>query len=317
MYLNNNESIYIDMIDGIKRLNHEKKSICASREYRIGQSISYKKQRIKDEGLKAFIGIITDYIKFKKGERYSMAQAIPIDKDYGLNNYFLDERIAVYTCITGGYDAVVEPLFIPDNCDYYAVTDFQIPLSSKWKRIDISSVEIPKSDRTKIGSSPVLMNRYFKMKPHVLFPKYKFSIYVDGNIRICTDMTEYINRLSSTGIGTFKHAQRQCIYEEAEACVAMGKETRENIDKHIAHLRESGMPKDYGMAQCSIIARQHNLDSCKILMDEWWDEFVYFAKRDQLSFPLVMFRNNIAMEMITTLGANIYANDSFEIVRHK
>lgn len=95
------------------------------------------------------------------------------------------------------------------------------------------------------------------------------------------------------------------------------KETRENIDKHIAHLRESGMPKDYGMVQCSIIARQHNLDSCKILMDEWWDEFVYFAKRDQLSFPLVMFRNNIAMEMITTLGANIYANDSFEIVRHK
>lgn len=317
MYKKNDERMYISLIDGIKKINSEKKSIIGSCEYKTGLSISAKKQKLKAEGMKGFIGIIKDYIKFKKGKEYSMAPAMLDNKTYGFSNYFLNERIAVYTCITGGYDSVVEPLFIPDNCDYYAVTDFPIPPSSRWKRIDISSVIMPKSDKVLVSSSPVLANRYFKMKPHILFSNYKFSVYVDGNIRICTDMTEYINRLSSVGIGTFRHAQRQCVYEEAEACVAMGKETRESIDKHIIHLKDSGMPRNYGMAQCSVIAREHNLSSCKNLMDEWWDEFIHFAKRDQLSLPLVMFKHNISMDMITTLGANVYGDNSFEIVKHK
>ena len=36
---------------------------------------------------------------------------------------FPDTKIAVYTCITGGYDEIKEPFYVDDSIDYYAVTD--------------------------------------------------------------------------------------------------------------------------------------------------------------------------------------------------
>lgn len=316
MFTQTNKELYINLINGLKELNHEKKALVASKEYRMGLSICEKTQKVRDGGVAQIFDIVRAHAKFKKGEKYSMATAVAADRDYGVSNYFLDERVAVYTCITGGYDSVIDPLFVPDNCDFYALTDFPISAKSKWKRIDVSQVQIPDSARLQIKDSSVLLNRYFKMNPQLLFPDYKYSVYVDGNIRICTDMTEYVNRISSIGISTFKHSQRNCIYEEAEACVAMGKETREKVNEHINHLREAGMPRNYGMAQCSIIVREHNKINCVKLMDEWWFEFTRHAKRDQLSFPFVMYKNKIPMDQITTLGFDVYAEDSFEIIKH-
>ena len=38
-------------------------------------------------------------------------------------DYFSEDRIAIYTCIIGAYDEILEPVFIPDNCDFYLITD--------------------------------------------------------------------------------------------------------------------------------------------------------------------------------------------------
>lgn len=306
---------YPILIEVIKGLVAEKKQILGSREYSIGRSIRGKQENFREKGLVGVRDDILRYVRFKKGETYSMSNPLENTRDYGTSNYFLDERIAIYTCITGGYDTVVEPLFVPDNCDYYAITDFELPPNSKWKRIDISKIEI--EDLDDIKYSPALLNRYFKMFPQKVFSDYKYSIYVDGNIRICTDMTEYVNRISDVGVSTFCHSQRCCVFEEAMACIAMGKETKKNIEHHIRHLEDAGMPHDYGMAQCSVIVREHNSAQCVRLMEDWWKEYVAYAKRDQLSFPFVMYKHGIEMERITTLGANIYKNNSFEIIAHK
>lgn len=305
---------YSMMIESIKTLLFEKRNIVTSDEYKTGKSIVEKRRSIRSDGIAAIKKMLQEYLKFKHGEKYSMAMAVINTKDYGKSDYFSSERIAIYTCITGGYDTIVEPLFVPNNCDFYAITDFELPVGSKWKRMDISAVE--NEQLRTISGSPVLINRFFKMNPHIVFTDYKFSVYIDGNIRVCTDMTEYINRLSSIGVGTFAHSQRNCAYEEAKACIAMRKETDENIKQFVMKLRQEEFPEGYGLAQCSIIAREHDSELCKTLMEEWWREFCIGPKRDQLSFPLVMYRNGVTMDKITTLGANLYSSDSFEIVRH-
>lgn len=308
-------SFYPILIEVIKMLIAEKKQILESKEYCLGQSICEKKEKIRKKGIVGIREELLKYFRFKKGEAYSMSKPLENTKNYGKSNYFLEERIAIYTCITGGYDGIAEPLFVPDNCDYFAITDFELPPNSKWRRIDISEVNTDNLEYIK--NSPSMLNRYFKMFPNKLFPNYKYSIYVDGNIRICTDMTEYVNRISDIGISTFCHSQRKCVYEEANACIAMGKESKENIERHIKHLKEEGMPLDYGMAQCSIIVREHNTPQCIDLMNDWWNEYINYAKRDQLSFPFIMYKHEIEMDRITTLGANIYRNNSFEIMSHK
>ena len=55
---------------------------------------------------------------------------------------------------------------------------------------------------------------------------------------------------------------------------------------------------------------------CKGLMEQWWGEFVKYCKRDQISFPYVMFKNGLSMNDIVTLGSNVYKNPSFRITTH-
>ena len=43
-------------------------------------------------------------------------------------------KVVVYTCITGGYDELLEPIFRNNDFDYYVVTDMNIPTDSVWKK---------------------------------------------------------------------------------------------------------------------------------------------------------------------------------------
>lgn len=299
-------------IEAIKALNFEKKKVLSSADFRLGRSIHEKQRELKRSGIKGFYRIVTNYVHFQRTKNFSMAPFIPATREYGVSNYFIDADIAVYTCITGGYDRLLEPIFAPNNCHFFAVTDFEIPSNSHWKRINAESF-IPKDK----SYSSAEINRYFKMHPEVLFPQFDYSVYVDGNIRICTDVSEYVNRISEYGIGFFRHSQRNDVYEEAKACVAVGKAPADIVEKQVTHMQEAGFPASYGMAQCSVIARRHNDLICQKIMNQWWDEFQAYAKRDQLSLPFVLFQNGIQVKDVVTLGTNVYSNDSFEIVVHK
>ena len=209
MYIQSEKSreSYSELISAIKKLNDEKKKILLGPEYLAGKKFEKNRKAFKENPLAAICGLITRRRKFKKGEKYTnsppLAGYVPVQSDY-----FSNERIAVYTCIIGKYDSLQEPVFVPDNCDFFAITSFDIPRNSLWKRIDPEKY-LPNGN----NFSPVLKNRFFKMHPERVFNDYKYSVYLDGNIRLCTDMTEYVNRIPQCGVAFFKHSQRTCVYE--------------------------------------------------------------------------------------------------------
>lgn len=82
----------------------------------------------------------------------------------------------IYTCITGGYDNLIEHNCINLNCDYVCFTDN--PTLLKERKIGTWEIRPVK----KITEDNSLNNRWHKMHPHVLFPNYGDSIYIDGNI---------------------------------------------------------------------------------------------------------------------------------------
>ena len=118
--------------------------------------------------------------KLKVSKSLCSYEKVEIEKSCVKENYFSSERIAIYTCITGGYDSVIEPLFIPDNCDYYLVTDREkkLPANSAWKQIviDRSLPQLQNLDNAGL-------NRYYKMHPDVLFEDYNYSIYISFQCR--------------------------------------------------------------------------------------------------------------------------------------
>ena len=51
---------------------------------------------------------------------------------------------------------------------------------------------------------------------------------------------------SKIGFAAFMHPKRNCVYDEAKTILALGKDTKNNINRHLQHLYDSKMPENYG-----------------------------------------------------------------------
>lgn len=297
--------------EAIKSLVKENREILSSDFYNYGsQFIKLKKQGLL-KTTKNRISLVFDE-DFKKKRQYDSKYHILHSENSGrsTSNYFCNERIAVYTCIIGNYDGLLEPYIKPDNIDYYIVTDADISDDSLWKKIDINKFEQVKN------FSNVAKCRYVKTHPHLFFNEYKYSIYVDGNFKIYTDLTEHVNRIGLYGLSAFKHCQRECVYDEFEACKLLNKGNIESINNYCEKLISSGMPKKYGLLETGMLVREHNSNKCVSLMEDWWAEMSNNLFRDQLTLPYVLYKNKVEIGDIATLGVNIRNDYSFEVLDH-
>lgn len=223
-------------------------------------------------------------------------------------------RVAVYTCIVGGYDKLWEPLYKSEYCDFYAITDFAIDQESIWQRIDYRDYEnsIERKDS-------VYINRWFKMHPHKIFFKYDYSIYIDGNVLIVADVIPLVLKMvkDNNWLGMHSHYARKYLKSEAEAII----KRKKNVDKvllrkQINNYMKDGYNDDVRLLEATIIIRKHNDSKCIEVMEDWWEEFLRGVPRDQISLPYVLWKNGLSMDNITVLGKNEYLNPRFVINKH-
>ena len=300
------EPLYSNIMLNIKDLNRDWITLRNSKQYRVGLVLLEISKDLRHLRIKRLYKSIKKWIRGKRSDSVKSYINVKIEKN--TPNYFSAERIAVYTAIFGNYDKPISPYCYPDNCDYYIFTDQIIDKDSPWKILETPEL---------IGMSNTEKNRYLKMHPHKLFPEYKYSVYVDGNVQIVTDLTECINKLNSSGIGIHRHAIRNCIYKELEAIVKTNRMSTLDAQKFVKYAQEFNMPNNYGLLQCSVIAREHNNPVCIKIMEEWWRLFSCFGKRDQLYLPLALYMNGIQIDEVAVLGDNLYANPSFRVIRHQ
>ncbi len=215
-------------------------------------------------------------------------------------------KIAIYTCIIGNYDEFRKPLIMPDNCDFYFVTD-KIPENKITTFTYLNAYDYYKSN----DKDSVLVNRFIKMHPHLMFKDYDYSIYLDGNIQVVFDPSSLIQRIGPLGIAAHRHFQRCCIYDEGEVCKIYRKSTPKLIDKQLNDYKTQGMPSQFGLFETGILIRKHNNPACIKLMEDWWQAFYNSSKRDQLSLPYIIWKNGYKYEDIGLLGSNLRKNYIF------
>lgn len=306
--------LYEELMEQIKKVNMDWLELRKSREYRIGLVVCELFNDMKELQFRKAFKAIQRWISGKRGEKVKSSQHMTPtemdDKEVVALRYFAKDKIAVYSAVFGNYDTVLEPYMTPDNCDFYLFADQSIDdRNSVWqRRICPDEIkDLPCAEQ----------NRYLKMHPHLLFPEYRYSIYVDGNVQIVTDLTEYVNQLNEYGLATHIHNNRSCVYDELEAVLKSGKETKANVDKHKEYLIETGMPHNYGLLQCSVIVREHHNPQCISIMEDWWEEYLVYSKRDQVSLPHILYMHGIQIGEIGVLGRDLYKNPSFRIGIHK
>lgn len=196
-------------------------------------------------------------------------------------------RVVVYTCITGGYDNVLEPTYVTPGVDYICFTDDPTLKSKTWKFRPIPE-EL-------LSYSKVKQQRGIKIMPHRYLPEYDISIWVDGAVIVKGDINEYLKTLDLQQYSVFipEHPARKCIYKEKDACVKIGKIKGADIklaDEQMKRYRDDKFPENYGLVQSNIVIRRHNDAYSKELMEKWWSELSKYSHRDQLSFNYALWK---------------------------
>ncbi|MDY2627200.1 MAG: DUF616 domain-containing protein [Lachnospiraceae bacterium] len=303
---------FILFMERLKNENQQYKQLSGSKELKMGVYLRDFINAFKSlESLKKFIKNTDGKFRWKL-----LCRKYPIRHPDSYNtecNYFSDEKFIVYTCIFGNYDIPQEPLFKPDNCEFYIITDQDVPDGSLWRKIDVKE-QIPGYD----GLTNAEKNRFCKMMPHVIFPDVRKSVYIDGNIKVVSDLTEFINKDLRCGMQFHNHKARTCVYDEIEACKIIRKASSQSLNDYGKYLQKQGFPKHYGMVECNVIVRDHcNERTCRI-MEQWWDDFLnHTVKRDQLSLPCLLWKNGIKIDQVNKLGNNVQDNPALRVTGHR
>lgn len=195
----------------------------------------------------------------------------------------------IYTVITGGYDILSEPEYIDNEFDYVCFTDDSSLTSDLW---DIRYVENEK------GMDTARLSRKYKILCHKFLEEYDYSIYIDGKVQIIGDMKKYLELYSrGRAMLCFPHFVRDCAYEEAKVCAALGKDASEVIRNQMEGYAKEGYPARHGLTDCACMVREHRDKALQQVMECWWEEVRNKSRRDQLSFGYACWKNGFCYDL--------------------
>lgn len=215
-------------------------------------------------------------------------------------------KIAVYTCIVGHYDQLLEPQYVEPGIDYYVFTDIDCPALSVWKKIDITQFEEYKA------LTPTQLNRKIKMLPFIYLPNYDYTLYVDGNIIIMDAISPMIQEMGHHALGVHYHRSRDCIYDELVRIEYLRKADMPLVRQQVAAYQAQGYPRHHGLYENTILIRKRDDQATCQLMEAWWQEYVKYPTRDQLSLPYIIWKLGYDKKKIHILGMNLYHNPQFK-----
>uniref|UniRef100_A0A0E0JHL4 TOD1/MUCI70 glycosyltransferase-like domain-containing protein n=1 Tax=Oryza punctata TaxID=4537 RepID=A0A0E0JHL4_ORYPU len=136
-----------------------------------------------------------------------------------------------------------------------------------------------------------------KLLLHRLFPNVRYSIWIDGKLKLVRDPYQLLERFlwrKNVSFAISRHYRRFDVFEEAEANKVGGKYDNASIDYQIefykreglTHYSSSKLPITSDVPEGCVIIREHipitNLFTCL-----WFNEVDRFTSRDQLSFSTV------------------------------
>lgn len=293
--------------DKIEQLQRDYFSLLQSPEFRVGTKWVNFISAIRNGSLLNFLQKEWNY---RKNARFAVSHP-PFNFDYGA---YPDSsvKIAVYSCITGDYDSLAEPFFSIEGIDYIMFTDNPKLKGEKWQLRPIPD-EIAK------WNDNILTNRYIKMHPDVVGADYDYALYIDGNICVVSNIRNMINVISPKfGFALHQHVSRDCVYDEVQSCKYAKKGRIEKLEEQVIRYRNEGFPSHYGLLEATVILTDLHSSVALDIQDKWWQEFTASeSRRDQISLPYVLWKNNIMPSDINKLGCPIQQNPKFRKYNHK
>lgn len=207
------------------------------------------------------------------------------------------KKIAVYTCILGNYDNLIQLKNADtNNFDYICYTNCNIKPAFPWKIVDISQLKI------KMNLDNVMMSRYIKIHPERFqeLEDYDISVWINANVDVIGDLNNFVNKLNDENyLLTFAHPIRNTVYEEIDFDVKSKVDDYRNLNRLQKNLISDGFLNRSNLVQTNVLVRRHNENDCINIMNSWWLETIGFTKCDNITLIHSLFKNG---------GRYMYAN---------
>ena len=245
-----------------------------------------------------FARIVNLLIKVQR--QVNCSRVYTIKKMFKFPRIVSSTKSVIYTCIAGNSDIIpiIQSYYNP-AWKYVCFTDNQTLLKMKYFGMwQILPLKFNSLDDTRNA-------RWHKTHPHILFPEFEESIWVDANVDILTQYLFDTIRKKNSSLLVPVHYCRTSIYQEFDAVKKLGMDSELVIDLEYQYLKNHNMPDNYGLNETNIVYRRHNDPKIIKLMEDWWYMISNFSKRDQLSFSYVLWKNNIVVDDIKFDNARI------------
>lgn len=184
--------------------------------------------------------------------------------------------ILVYTVNIGGYDTLAPLEFKERGVRYVVFTDQEKITAKGW-----NIVVVPKKD------DPIKYSREIKINVHKFISGFSSYVYMDANYRMKKSVLDYYRRYFKGGILMNLHPTRDCIFQEADRIIEVGKGKPEEVRRQSQAYAMDGMKRHYGLFQNGFFIRDRTQDE---FCEKWFGEVEKYTNRDQLSFPYCVLK---------------------------
>lgn len=200
-------------------------------------------------------------------------------------------RVCVYLAVFGDYNPPPQFRRFSPDIDYIYFTDKPIKLEKPWQLRVVDN---------KFGYSAVQLNRYYKMLPSHFLSEYEASLYLDGNVIVMEELTDFIEFAREKIFTAYHHPVRSCIIQEAAANLRLNRLSVNCLPRAAAQIRryyDEGY-RDTFLIEANILLRRHDSRELNEAMELWWKEFELGVKRDQISLGYVLWRNKVEVNVL-------------------
>lgn len=196
-------------------------------------------------------------------------------------------KFALYTAICGANGDQLRPAINqPSGLRMVAFVDNIRPGETHREGWELREPNWPQKNRRRQA-------RQHKCLPHLLFPEATHSLWIDGCYQPTQNVLTLVDHfLGENDLCTFEHCERNCIYQEVEACIRGKKDDPAVMRAQVARYREEQYPYNNGLAETTAVLRRHT-PIMQQLNEMWWHEISTGSQRDQLSLDYVCWRLHV------------------------
>jgi len=186
-------------------------------------------------------------------------------------------KIIVYTSIYGDKDNLIVPKL--EGCDFAFFT----------------------------GDGGIMNAKKFKILPHRYFGEYKYSMWVDGNIKVFGDIKSLVQRyMKNYDIVALAHPLESLgikvlIFDEFKVCIDQKFGNVLDVKRQMLDYKNDNC-SDIPVLAGGVIIRKHNVESIKNFGERWWEEIKKYSIRDQLSFSYLIWKLGLRCGKLDNVG---------------